>query len=64
MSGLLDMLIPIFSRSVVAQILFHCLQYEKVLKFISTAKNEGATILSGGARPEVFAAAAAAAACY
>ncbi|XVE57070.1 hypothetical protein DITRI_Ditri04bG0062300 [Diplodiscus trichospermus] len=27
-------------------------QYEKVLKFISTAKSEGATILYGGARPE------------
>ncbi|KAE8694555.1 Betaine aldehyde dehydrogenase [Hibiscus syriacus] len=27
-------------------------QYEKVLKFISTAKSEGATILSGGVRPE------------
>jgi betaine-aldehyde dehydrogenase len=26
-------------------------QYEKVLKFISTAKTEGATILTGGARP-------------
>ena len=26
-------------------------QYEKILKFISTAKDEGATILSGGARP-------------
>lgn len=28
-------------------------QYEKVMKFISTAKEEGATILHGGARPEV-----------
>lgn len=28
-------------------------QYEKVLKFISTAKDEGATILCGGARPQV-----------
>ncbi|KAE8735025.1 Betaine aldehyde dehydrogenase [Hibiscus syriacus] len=27
-------------------------QYEKVLKFISAAKSEGATILSGGVRPE------------
>ncbi|XP_057459558.1 aminoaldehyde dehydrogenase 2, peroxisomal [Actinidia eriantha] len=27
-------------------------QYEKVLKFISTAKSEGATILCGGARPQ------------
>ncbi|XP_010678685.2 betaine aldehyde dehydrogenase, chloroplastic [Beta vulgaris subsp. vulgaris] len=27
-------------------------QYEKILKFISTAKNEGATILCGGSRPE------------
>jgi betaine-aldehyde dehydrogenase len=27
-------------------------QYQKVLKFITTAKSEGATILSGGARPE------------
>ncbi|KAK9197990.1 hypothetical protein WN944_013173 [Citrus x changshan-huyou] len=27
-------------------------QYEKVLKFISNAKSEGATILCGGARPE------------
>ncbi|XP_021733696.1 betaine aldehyde dehydrogenase, chloroplastic [Chenopodium quinoa] len=27
-------------------------QYEKVLKFISTAKSEGATILCGGSRPE------------
>ncbi|XVF09212.1 hypothetical protein REPUB_Repub07fG0072600 [Reevesia pubescens] len=27
-------------------------QYEKVFKFISTAKSEGATILSGGVRPE------------
>ncbi|XP_021825954.1 betaine aldehyde dehydrogenase 1, chloroplastic [Prunus avium] len=27
-------------------------QYEKILKFISTAKSEGATVLSGGARPE------------
>ncbi|KAJ7956287.1 Betaine aldehyde dehydrogenase [Quillaja saponaria] len=27
-------------------------QYEKILKFISTAKTEGATILSGGGRPE------------
>ncbi|XWS48111.1 hypothetical protein CRYUN_Cryun13aG0044900 [Craigia yunnanensis] len=28
------------------------LKYEKVLKFISTAKSEGATIFYGGARPE------------
>ncbi|KAI3454559.1 hypothetical protein Pfo_011222 [Paulownia fortunei] len=27
-------------------------QYEKVMKFISTAKDEGATILCGGARPQ------------
>ncbi|GFS32661.1 aldehyde dehydrogenase 10A9 [Actinidia rufa] len=27
-------------------------QYEKVLKFISTARSEGATILCGGARPQ------------
>ncbi|GAB2269887.1 Betaine aldehyde dehydrogenase, chloroplastic [Dionaea muscipula] len=27
-------------------------QYEKILKFISTAKSEGATILCGGSRPE------------
>ncbi|KAK7265727.1 hypothetical protein RJT34_33350 [Clitoria ternatea] len=27
-------------------------QYEKILKFISTAKSEGATILTGGSRPE------------
>nr|ABI95806.1 betaine aldehyde dehydrogenase protein [Kalidium foliatum] len=27
-------------------------QYEKVLKFISTAKSEGATVLCGGSRPE------------
>ncbi|KAH9616423.1 hypothetical protein KSS87_011985 [Heliosperma pusillum] len=27
-------------------------QYEKVLKFVSTAKSEGATVLCGGARPE------------
>jgi len=27
-------------------------QYEKVLKFIATAKSEGATVLCGGARPE------------
>ncbi|MBA0790184.1 hypothetical protein Gohar_014849, partial [Gossypium harknessii] len=27
-------------------------QYEKVFKFISTAKSEGATVLSGGVRPE------------
>ncbi|MED6171189.1 Aminoaldehyde dehydrogenase 1, peroxisomal, variant 2 [Stylosanthes scabra] len=27
-------------------------QYQKVLKFISTAKSEGATILTGGSRPE------------
>ncbi|XP_011087175.1 betaine aldehyde dehydrogenase 1, chloroplastic [Sesamum indicum] len=27
-------------------------QYEKVMKFISTAKEEGATILHGGARPQ------------
>ncbi|CAI0398987.1 unnamed protein product [Linum tenue] len=27
-------------------------QYEKILKFISTAKSEGATILTGGARPK------------
>ncbi|KAJ9140371.1 hypothetical protein P3X46_031027 [Hevea brasiliensis] len=27
-------------------------QYEKILKFISTAKSEGATILFGGARPK------------
>lgn len=33
--------------------LFHLLQYEKVLKFISTARSEGATILSGGVRPKV-----------
>ena len=33
--------------------LFHLLQYEKVLKFISTARSEGATILSGGGRPQV-----------
>lgn len=29
-------------------------QYEKILKFISNAKNEGATILTGGSRPEVW----------
>ncbi|KAH9608514.1 hypothetical protein KSS87_014336 [Heliosperma pusillum] len=28
-------------------------QYEKVVKFISTAKSEGATILCGGSRPEM-----------
>ncbi|KAG5536807.1 hypothetical protein RHGRI_024291 [Rhododendron griersonianum] len=28
-------------------------QLEKVMKFISTAKSEGATILCGGARPQV-----------
>lgn len=28
-------------------------QYEKVMQFISTAKKEGATILSGGERPKV-----------
>lgn len=28
-------------------------QYEKVLKLISNAKSEGATILTGGSRPEV-----------
>lgn len=27
-------------------------QYEKILKFISTAKSEGAKVVSGGARPE------------
>ncbi|KAL9275696.1 Aminoaldehyde dehydrogenase 2, peroxisomal-like protein [Drosera capensis] len=27
-------------------------QYEKILKFISTAKSEGATVLCGGSRPE------------
>lgn len=32
---------------------FILLQYEKVLKFISAAKSEGATILCGGSRPEV-----------
>ncbi|KAL3748916.1 hypothetical protein ACJRO7_010063 [Eucalyptus globulus] len=31
---------------------FSLLQYEKILKFISTAKSEGATILCGGDRPE------------
>lgn len=29
------------------------LQYEKVMKFISKAKAEGATILCGGERPQV-----------
>ena len=29
-------------------------QYEKILKFISNAKSEGATILTGGSRPEVW----------
>jgi len=29
------------------------IQYKKVLNFISTAKSEGATILTGGRRPEV-----------
>ncbi|XP_075497517.1 aminoaldehyde dehydrogenase 2, peroxisomal-like [Primulina tabacum] len=29
-------------------------QYEKVMKFISTAKEEGATILTGGTRPQHF----------
>lgn len=29
-------------------------QYEKTNKFISTAKNEGATILYGGQRPTVM----------
>ncbi|KAB1220058.1 Betaine aldehyde dehydrogenase 2, mitochondrial [Morella rubra] len=28
-------------------------QYEKVLEFVATAKREGATILCGGARPEI-----------
>lgn len=28
-------------------------QYEKIMKFISNAKSEGATILTGGSRPEV-----------
>lgn len=27
-------------------------QYEKILKFVTTAKNEGATVLCGGKRPE------------
>ncbi|KAG4942846.1 hypothetical protein JHK85_047492 [Glycine max] len=27
-------------------------QYEKILKFISNAKSEGATILTGGSHPE------------
>ncbi|MCI73975.1 betaine aldehyde dehydrogenase, partial [Trifolium medium] len=27
--------------------------YKKVLNFIATAKSEGATILTGGRRPEV-----------
>ena len=30
----------------------HC-QYEKIKKFISNAKSEGATILTGGVRPAV-----------
>jgi len=30
------------------------IQYKKVLNFISTAKSEGATILTGGSRPEVW----------
>lgn len=29
-------------------------QYEKILKFISNAKSEGATILTGGSHPEVW----------
>jgi len=29
------------------------IQYEKIKKFISTARSEGATILYGGARPQV-----------
>ena len=33
--------------------LFHLLQYEKILKLVSTAKSEGATILCGGGRPQV-----------
>ena len=33
--------------------LFYLLQYEKILKVISTAKSEGATIVCGGAHPEV-----------
>lgn len=29
------------------------MQYERVLKFVSNARNEGATVLCGGSRPEV-----------
>lgn len=32
---------------------FSLRQHEKILKFISTAKSEGATVLCGGDRPEV-----------
>ncbi|TVU14148.1 hypothetical protein EJB05_37595 [Eragrostis curvula] len=32
---------------------FFLVQYEKIKKFISTARSEGATILYGGARPQV-----------
>lgn len=34
-------------------LIFVNVQYEKVLKFISNAKSEGATILYGGKRPQV-----------
>jgi betaine-aldehyde dehydrogenase len=33
-------------------VFLHC-QYEKIKKFISNAKSEGATILTGGVRPAV-----------
>lgn len=29
-------------------------QYEKIKKFVSTAKSQGATILTGGVRPKVM----------
>lgn len=42
------------SKSLICYLMLPLVQYEKTLKFISTAKSEGATILTGGARPEVY----------
>lgn len=35
-------------------LVLYMVQYEKILKFISNAKSEGATILTGGSRPKVW----------
>ena len=46
-------LVVLISAMKPTNLFLYVIQYEKVMKFISTAKSEGGTILCGGSRPEV-----------